>query len=454
MNEQARAADTIPFYAQGHGALLEQARALVLLPHLPSRHAAAAEEVVADARACESLRTKIEALRGKTARLLDERSALENLAAGEPLEGLGDYAAWWNRCQAAKRNWQGMLGDQDTWRPHLDRLGEEAAAIETTVDRFVKLRGHDLFDVSMKGIEEAAQAARGRGILPFHDDACCEAVDEAKRLAGKHELDEEARRRLQAVLEEEAARAAEWMVVVRLLRDMGSLGRRECQLEIDAEQREVPRTELSGWEKLQEEIGRFTEDARAALDDGTLQAHWESRPDIRASIEKGLLDWEGRPDIRASIEKGLPETEAEVEVAHERSVPIDDFPIKCKRDTVLGDLLRWTEVVEPRSWGSGESDRAGREEVVQFEGGLVGRTAEKYERKDRCIVEVYSRSDDGPLGKMNLSFDTLIGGGGGCWRAYWPDEAIRSEEARKQNRELKESRDIVWRSGPHWSMRL
>ena len=469
VNEQARAADTIPFYAQGHGALLEQARALALLPHLPSRHAAAAEEVIADARACESLRTKIEALRGKTARLLDERSALENLAAGEPLEGLGDYAAWWNRCQAAKRNWQGMLGDQDTWRPHLDRLGEEAAAIETTVDRFVKLRGHDLFDVSMKGIEEAAQAARGRGILPFHDDACCEAVDEAKRLAGKHELDEEARRRLQAVLEEEAARAAEWMVVVRLLRDMGSLGRRECQLEIDAEQREVPRTELSGWEKLQEEIGRFTDVARAALDDGTLQAHWESHPDIRASIEKGLLDWEGRPDIRASIEKGLldwesrldvrasiekglPETEAGVEVAHERSVPVDDFPIKCKRDTVLGDLLRWTEVVEPRTWGSGESDRAGREEVVQFEGGLVGRTAEKYERKDCCTVEVYSRSDDGPLGKMSLSFDTLIGGGGGCWRAYWPAEAIRSEEARKQNRELKESREIVWRSGPRWSM--
>ena len=89
---------------------------------------------------------------------------------------------------------------------------------------------------------------------------------------------------------------------------------------------------------------------------------------------------------------------------------------------------------------------------MQFEGGLVGRTAEKYERKDCCTVEVYSRSDDGPLGKMSLSFDTLIGGGGGCWRAYWPAEAIRSEEARKQNRELKESREIVWRSGPRWSM--
>ena len=237
-------------------------------------------------------------------------------------------------------------------RPHLDRLGEEAAAIKTALDRLAKLRGHDLFDDSMKGIEEIAQAARGRGILPFHDDACCKAVDEAKRLAGKHELDEEARRRLQAVLEEQAARAAEWMVVVKLLRDMGRLEqRRSLQLEIDAEQREVPRTEPSGWQKLQDEILLFVKDARAALDDGTLQAHWESRPDIRASIENGLLDWESRLDIRASIEKGLPE--AKEELAHERSVPIDDFPIKCGRDIVRDDWLQWTGVVEPRSWRSG-----------------------------------------------------------------------------------------------------
>ena len=329
VNVRARAADTIPFYAQGHGGLLEQARALALLPHLPARHAAAAEGVIADARACESLRTEIEALRGRTARLLDERPALENLAAGEPLVGLGDYAAWWDRCKAAKLDWQGMLDDPGTLRPHLDRFGEEAAAIKTALDRLAKLRGHDLFDDSMKGIEETAQAARGRGILPFHDDACCKAVDEAKRLAGKHELDEEARRRLQAVLEEQAARAAEWMVVVKLLRDMGRLERRSLQLEIDAEQREVPRTELSGWQKLQDEILLFVKDARAALDDGTLQAHWESRPDIRASIEKGLLDWESRLDIRASIDKGL--SKAEAEVAHERSVPIDDFPIKCNK---------------------------------------------------------------------------------------------------------------------------
>ena len=65
-------------------------------------------------------------------------------------------------------------------------------------------------------------------------------------------------------------------------------------------------------------------------------------------------------------------------------------------------------------------------------------------------MEVYSRSDDGPLGTRSLSFGTLIGGG--CWRTYWDGEAIRSEEVRKQNRELKESREIAWRPGPSMSM--
>ena len=449
VNVRARAAGTIPYYAQGHGVLLEQAQALALLPHLPSRYAAAAKGVIADARACESLRTEILALRGETNRLLDERFTLESHAAGKLHVELGDYAAWWNRCEAARRNWQGMLGDPDTWRPHLDRLGEEAAAIESALDRFVKLRGHDLFDASMKLIGETAQAARGRGILPFHDDAHRDAVDEAKRLARKHELDEEARRRLQAVLEEQAARAAEWLVVVKLLRAMGRLERRSLQLEIDAERSEVPRTELPGWERFQERIRRFTEDARAALDDETLQAHWESRPDIQASIEKGRLVWESRLYVRASVEKGLPE--AEERVAHERSVPIDDFPIKCGMKLVRDDELRWTEVVKPRSWRSVESDGAGREEVVQFEGGLVWREAAKYELEDRCTLEVYARSDDGPLGRRSLSFGTLIGG---CWRTYWEDEEVRKEKERKQNRELNKRREIAWQHGPHhhWSI--
>ena len=301
-------------------------------------------------------------------------------------------------------------------------------------DRLAKLRGHDLFDVSMERIEESAQAAHDRGILPFHDDAYREAVAEAE---GSRRRSMSWTKRPGGVCRpcsknRPPARRNGWSSSSSFGTWTG-LARRNCQLEIDAERRQVPRTELSGWQNLQEEILRFVEDARAALNDGKLQAHWESRPDIRASIEKGL-------------------PEAKAELAHGRSVPIDDFLIKCGRDIVPGDRLRWTEVVEAKpgmSWGS---EPTGREEVVQFEGGLVERTAARSELEDRCIVEVYSRSDDGLLGKRSLSFGMLVGGG--CWRAYWHDEGKREEKAREQGRELKESREFSWRPERYWSMRL
>ena len=431
VNAAASVAGTIPFYAQGHGDLLERARAVVGLPRPPPRIAAAAGEVIADAQTCERRRGEIEALRADTARLLGERRALEERAAGGPIAGLHGYAAWSDRCEAAERSWEGMLGDPGMWRPHLDRLAEEAAAIEAALGRLAGLRGFDLFDAAMERVEETAQAARVRGILPFHHGAWRESLAEAEHLARKHEPDEEARRRLQAALDEQAAREAEWARIVLLLRDMERLARRECRLEIEAEREGADRTELPGWRGFEEERRRVGEKARAALDDGTLRAHWESRPDIRARVEDGL---------------------AEAALAEARSVAVDDFPVRCGRDVVPGDLLRWTEIVRTGPGESPDGEREGREEVVRFTGGLVSRTAELTELEDRCVVEVHARSDDGPLGRRTRTLGTLVGGG--CARAWWEDEETRRQRADGQKWELKESRAILLRPGPHWSMSL
>ena len=431
VNAAARAAGTIPFYARGHGGLLESARAVVGLPHPPPRIAAAAGAVIEDAGTCERRRGEIEALRTDTARLQGERRALEDRAAGGPLAGLHGYAAWSDRCEAAERTWKRMLGDPGTWRPHLDRLAEEAAAIEAALDRLAGLHGFDLFETAMERVEETAQAARARGILPFHHGAWRESLAEAERLARKHEPDEEARRRLQASLDEQAAREAEWARIVLLLRDLERLARRECRLEIEAEREGVDRTELPGWRGFEEERRRVGEKARAALGDGTLRAHWESRPDIRARVEDGL---------------------AEAALAEVQSVAVDDFPVRCGRDVVPGDLLRWTEIVRTGPGESRDGERTGREEVVRFTGGLVSRTAELTELEDRCVVEIFSRSDDGPLGRRTRTLGTLVGGGGA--RAWWEDEETRRQRADGQKWELKESRAILLRPGPHWSMSL
>ena len=429
VNAAARAAGTIPFYAEGHGDLLDRARAVAGLPHPPPRIAAAAGEAIEDAGACERRRGGIEALRADTARLLGERRTLEDLAAGGPLTGLDGYAAWSDRCEAAERTWKGMLGDPGAWRPHLDRLADEAAAIEADLDRLAGLGGRDLFEAAMERVEKAAQAARARGILPFHHGAWRESVAEAERLARQRQLDEEARRRLRAALDEQAAREVEWAPIVLLLRAMERLARRECRLEIEAERKGADRTELPGWRRFEKERRRVGENARSALDDGTLRAHWESRPDIRARIEEGL---------------------PEAALAEARSVPVDDFPVSCGRDVVPGDLLRWTEIVEPRP---GMPDGShGQREVVRFTGGLVERTAERTELEDRCVVEVWSRSDDGPPGRRIRPLGTLVGGG--CSRAWWEDEETRRQKADGQKWELRESRAILLRPGPHWSLSL
>ena len=431
VNAAARAAGTIPFYAEGHGGLLDRARAVAGLPHPPPRIAAAAGEVIEDAGACERRRGEIEALRGDTARLLGERRALEDLAAGGPLTGLDGYAAWSDRCEAAEGTWKGMLGDPGAWRPHLDRLADAAAAIEAGLDELARLRGLDLFEAAMERVEETAEAARARGILPFHHGAWRESVAEAEGLARQRQPDEEAGRRLRAALDERAAGEAEWARIVPLLRAMERLARRECRLEIEAEREGLDRTELPGWRRFEEERRRVGENARSALDDGTLRAHWESRPDLRARIGEGL---------------------PEAAPAEARSVPVDDFPVRCGRDVVPGDLLRWTEVVRTGPGESRDGERAGREEVVRFTGGLVARTAERTELEDRCVVEVHARSDDGPLGRRTRPLGTLVGGG--CSRAWWEDEETRRHKADGQKWELKESRAILLRPGPHWSLSL
>ena len=283
----------------------------------------------------------------------------------------------------------------------------------------------------MERVEETAQAVRARGILPFHDGAWRESLAEAERLARKHQLDEEARRRLQAALDEQAAREAEWATIVLLLRDLERLARRECRLEIEAERENLDRAELPGWRGFEEERRRVGEKARSALDDGTLRGHWESRPDIGARIGEGL---------------------PKAELAEAHSLPVDDFPVKCGRDVVPGDLLRWTEIVRAGPGESQDGERAGREEAVRFTGGLVSRTAEVTELEDRCVVEVHARSDDGPLGRRIRTLGTLVGGG--CARAWWEDEETRRQRADGQKWELRESRAILLRPGPHWSMSL
>ena len=146
---RAAAEDTIPYYAEGHDALLESARTLAAMADLPAHAREAAGEVIAEAEACELRRAEIDALRAEATRLLKERGEMEAALSEVPEDQLvpytegADYAAWSARCEAAAERWQAMRDEPDTWNPHLDRLGDGRAALEADLDRLGELRGHD-----------------------------------------------------------------------------------------------------------------------------------------------------------------------------------------------------------------------------------------------------------------------------------------------------------------------
>ena len=128
--------DTIPYYAEGHDALLESARALAAMADLPAHAREAAGEVIAGAEACERRRAETDALRAEATGLLEERGEMEAALSEVPEDQLvpytegADYTAWSARCEAAAERWQAMRDEADTWDPHLARLEDGKAALE------------------------------------------------------------------------------------------------------------------------------------------------------------------------------------------------------------------------------------------------------------------------------------------------------------------------------------
>ena len=716
VEERARAANTIPFYAEGHDELLELARALAAQEIAPPSVMAAARLVIAEAETDETRRAAVAALIDETGRLSGERAQLEERAAGEPPALLDGYAAWLGALQAAAGRWRGMEEDPGAWQPHLDRRGVEAAALPASLDRFAELAGHDavwarlharrrvlgaragsglafhvrgweafVADVrafaGRSGLPQAAAAfaagvldedrlcrerraeidgffeeahgherdwraleeersrlgrpgrdkplsdlpgyaalserartlrrtgngiaedeaaygphldrvrdgrkrlaselerlekkhrpldefvrivkqldktrsdAKAKGLLPFHDDAHGAAIAEAGELEKNRELEEAARRRLRAELDEHEARAAEWARIEALRREMQWLADQDTRLSERAARARVPQTLLPRWPARLERSERFEEAASAALDDPDLKRHWESRPEARDRIGEGLKAaerrhrlpeieegriadmvrdetarlrdssighrfgrrwraggdlvagdrvrlrrWRGGTDSEAVVRstgrsggrsprdmvqlewvrlgRGHKPEEAveaiparmlsamnvrpaewshaglrDAALARQRSQPSEAFPIECRHDDLaVGDLLSWTEMVEPALEERRRLDRAEPVEAVRFEGQLLRRTAEETRLDDRCTVAVTWRSDGRPCGERSLSMAALTGRG--CWRALWQEESRRRTELRMQTLELRLTRRLLLEQGLHQSMKL
>ena len=205
---RAAAEDTIPYYAEGHDALLRSARALAAMADLPAHALEAAEEVIAEAKACDRRRAEIDALRAEATRLLKERGVMD-AALGEvpdnrliPPTEREDYAAWSARCETAAEFWRATRKDAETWDPHLDRLGKDRAALEADVQELEALHGHDEAWAELYALRrEIVDRARAEGKAPFDLSEWNAFADKARALAARTGLPEAAARAAKAVID-------------------------------------------------------------------------------------------------------------------------------------------------------------------------------------------------------------------------------------------------------------
>ena len=208
---RAEANETIPFYAEGHGDLVERATHLARRSPLPAWALAAAREVLDQAETCKERRAAIVALHDDAVGLLAERTKLEDRAreAGgsvfTPPTELEGYAGWLARCGEVGERWcairRATREDTRTWRPHLDRLKDEAGKIAAAVERFDRLGEHD---PAWKQVFETrltmAEREKAGSVISFYQQGWEELVEEARAFGRRKGLPDQARALVKRVL--------------------------------------------------------------------------------------------------------------------------------------------------------------------------------------------------------------------------------------------------------------
>ena len=590
---RAAAEKTIPFYAEGHGDLVERATHLAELSPLPAWALAAAREVLAHAGACKERRAEIVALRDDAIGLLDDRTKLEKRArtagrdAFTPPTELEGYAGWLARCGEVGERWcairRAVSEDSNTWQPHLDRLKNEAGKIAAAVKRFDRLGGHDLawarvfrkrltmwerektgnvisfylegweelveearalgqrkerkdlpdqarnmvervleydrrlgkeraavdgfledagehrqrrapleeearrsarqepdflvtdlpgyrslpripkklpatgraidkdedtygphldqipdgrqkladalewmerhhlldrFVSVMDRIKEAKRGAHERGVSLVGDEGYDAAIADAARLAKEPDLEEEARRRLQAEIDEHASLAIEWREIEHLFREAEALNALYLQLEDRAAREDVPRSLLPEWSALQERSRQFEDDARWVMDD-RIQDYRQLRPDAFQGIEEGLrLARERR--IVPELEDGRIAAMVSAEMARLRDPGVAhafDRPWKAAEPLLAGDRIRLQL----------KKDGPQLEAVVRQPGWTGGCS-----RHDMVELEWVALPEGRKSGEPDARMSGLRLAGSDVHRAEWSDERLREVERARQ----------------------
>ena len=183
---------------------------------------------------------------------------------------------------------QAILRDEARYGPHLARIPDGPETVRQALGR---LDAHALLDRCAEVSETLARTGRdavGRGVALSGDAACRQARRQARGLAGRDDLEEAMRHRLEAQLAAQADRAAVWLELLLLAREMEARAREYEAACEEAARRDVPRPLLPEWRGWEERARTFVHDAIWALHDEDLLRDWEGLTDLPARLGEEL----------------------------------------------------------------------------------------------------------------------------------------------------------------------
>ena len=378
MLEEAAAQNRMPFDLEGWGALVDKARALAETPDIPDGAERAARRVLEDDRSWGAARTEIDRFLDAAKPHGEYWDALRRVAepgagAGEavPVIDLPSYRPLRPPERALRDTGRAILDDEARYGLHLDRIADGR---ETVAGALHRLDAHALADRcagALEELERTERAAVGQGIALSGDAACRNAQRQARRLVERDDMEEAMRRRLETELAAQADRAAVWLDLLLLAREMEALDREheevleEAARRAEAAGQDVPRPLLAEWRGWEERARTFVDEAGWVRHDLDLLRGWEGLTDLPARVGEELERMGDRLRLPAHEEARL-DRMLEAETARLRDA---DAGHEYEHDwwgqepLAEGDRLRLSE------WRDGP----GREAVVVWPGVDGGR---------------------------------------------------------------------------------
>ena len=425
MAEREKAGSIISFYQQGWKELVEEARLLGQRKGLPDQARGLVERVLGYDRRLTTERAAVDGFFKDAEDHRQRRDPLEEEAKRRARQDpdflvtdLLDYRSLPDNSKKLLTAGRAIHKDEDTYAPHLDRIPKGRQELAAALERMERHRLLDRFVSVMDQIEQTKPSPVTQGISPVGDEGYDQAIARAERLARESDLEEAARRRLQAEVDEHAVLSAEWMTFQDLFREANEVDEQYRRLEERATREDVPRSLLSEWPAWQERSLRFEEDVQWVLDEDT-RKRWQGRPDMLERIEQGLR--------HASERKAIPGLE-EDRIARMVGAELARLRDPGASHAFTRLWLRQEPLLAGERITLRLSDDEPQREAVVLQPGRTGGCTRNDVVELEWVAAATGRTPEEPVTQMSAL--TLAG----CkvHRAEWSDERLRQAELERQ----------------------